>query len=165
MLSGPLQQSNSRRDNQNGYGRVNFFLMLIFLSISTINQENLYLISLLVSVIDLHKSKLQGKTLPLPPNGAYLDFLSNNFSSVLQNDIGKHLVFTIFFSLSNNHLHGPVPESICEASYLKVLDLSNNHLMGTIPQCLMLKTLKVLNLRNNNFSRRILKVMMLSLFY
>ncbi|KAK3444977.1 hypothetical protein EUGRSUZ_A00585, partial [Eucalyptus grandis] len=103
-------------------------------------------------VIDLHRNKLQGKTLPLPPNGVSLDFSSNNFSSVLPNDIGKHLVFTIFFSLSNNYFHGTVPESICEAWFLEVLDLSNNHLMGTIPQCLKLETLKVLNLRNNNLT-------------
>ncbi|XP_039173384.1 receptor-like protein 47 [Eucalyptus grandis] len=105
-----------------------------------------------LSVIDLHRNKLQGKTLPLPPNGASLDFSSNNFSSVLPNDIGKHLALTIFFSLSNNYFHGPVPESICEAWFLEVLDLSNNHLMGTIPQCLKLETLKVLNLRNNNLT-------------
>ncbi|XP_030466028.2 receptor-like protein 43 [Syzygium oleosum] len=63
--------------------------------------------------------------------------------------MGKHLGSTSFFSLSNNHIYGPVPESIYEAWNLEVLDLSKNHLMGTIPQCLMLENLKVLNMRNN----------------
>ncbi|XP_048127721.1 receptor like protein 22-like [Rhodamnia argentea] len=105
-----------------------------------------------LTVIDLHRNKLQGQTLPLPPTSIYLDFSSNNFSSVLENDIGKHLASTIFLSLSNNHFHGPLPESICKAQSLEVLDLSNNSLMGTIPQFLMLENLKVLNLRNNNLT-------------
>ncbi|KAF8042002.1 hypothetical protein BT93_A0563 [Corymbia citriodora subsp. variegata] len=91
-------------------------------------------------------------SLPLPRRSVYLDFSSNSFSSVLENDMGKHLGNTIFFSLSNNHFHGPVPESICEAWNLEVLDLSNNHLVGNIPQCLMLENLKVLNIRNNNLT-------------
>ncbi|KAK3444987.1 hypothetical protein EUGRSUZ_A00568 [Eucalyptus grandis] len=105
-----------------------------------------------LSVIDFHRNKLRGKTLPLPPYAVLLDFSSNNFSSVLQDDIGKHLHNTIFFSLANNHFHGPLPESICQAQSLTVLDISNNHLMGTIPQCSMWENLKVLNIRNNNLT-------------
>ncbi|KAF8042109.1 hypothetical protein BT93_A0650 [Corymbia citriodora subsp. variegata] len=97
-------------------------------------------------------SAVFGEKLPLPRRSVYLDFSSNSFSSVLENDMGKHLGNTIFFSLSNNHFHGPVPESICEAWNLEVLDLSNNHLVGNIPQCLMLENLKVLNIRNNNLT-------------
>ena len=65
----------------------------------------------------------------------------------------NNLSFTFFFSLSNNHLTGAIPQSICKTDWLQVLDLSNNSLSGTIPSCLIegTKTLRVLNLRRNNF--------------
>lgn len=86
-----------------------------------------------------------------------LDYSRNNFSSVIPAAIGSNLSFTIFFSLSSNNFCGSIPESICNAAYLRVLDLSDNSLSGMIPQCLTLMsgTLMVLNLRRNNLSGRI----------
>ncbi|KAF3448933.1 hypothetical protein FNV43_RR09651 [Rhamnella rubrinervis] len=57
----------------------------------------------------------------------------------------------IFFSLSKTALL-EFSSSICNASYLQVLDLSNNRLSGRIPECLSTMTLGVLNLQRNNFS-------------
>ncbi|XP_039166430.1 receptor like protein 22-like [Eucalyptus grandis] len=100
-------------------------------------------------VLDLHKNRLRGQTLPLPPLATHLDFSSNNFTSVIPPAIGMYLSVAIFLSLSNNKFHGSIPKSICNAEYLKVLDLSHNNLSGNIPDCLVMESLKVLNLRDN----------------
>jgi len=103
-------------------------------------------------VLDLHHNKLQGPITGFPENTFYLDFSSNKFNSVIPQDIGNYLAFTFFLSLSNNTLSGRIPDSLCNASYLQVLDLSNNNISGTIPSCLMAmnENLGVLNLRKNN---------------
>ena len=49
-----------------------------------------------------------------------------------------------------------IPASICNASYLRVLDFSDNALSGMIPSCLIgNEILQVLNLRRNKFSATI----------
>ncbi|KAM4078944.1 hypothetical protein ACB094_09G078200 [Castanea mollissima] len=105
-------------------------------------------------VLDLHSNKLQGQLPHLPPNVTYLDFSKNNFSSVIPTSIGISLISTIFLSLSSNKFYGDIPQSLCNGTYLRVLDLSNNSLNGTIPQCFyaMNETLGVLNLRRNHLS-------------
>ncbi|XP_056172659.1 receptor-like protein 7 [Syzygium oleosum] len=89
-----------------------------------------------LSVIDLHRNKLQGKTLPLPPNGAYLDF-SKSICEAL---------FLMVLDLSNNHLMGIIPQCSMLKT-LKVLNLRNNNLTGGIPHTLpaacLLRTLDV----------------------
>lgn len=104
-----------------------------------------------LNVLDLRSNQLQGQLPVLPPFATYLDFSSNNFSSIIPASIGGSLVFAYFFSLSSNKFHGSIPVSICNATYLQVLDLSNNFFSGKIPQCLieMSGTLGVLNLRRN----------------
>lgn len=47
---------------------------------------------------------------------------------------------------------GVIPESICNASYLVVLDLSNNMLNGRMPPCMLVLGTLWVNLRRNNFS-------------
>ncbi|KAG5253400.1 receptor protein [Salix suchowensis] len=106
-----------------------------------------------LDILDLHRNQLQG-SIPVPPSLiTYVDYSSNNFSSYIPPTIGNYLSITLFFSLSNNHLTGAIPQSICNKDWLHVLDLSNNSLSGTIPSCLIegTKTLRVLNLRRNNF--------------
>ncbi|KAJ6303461.1 hypothetical protein OIU77_017358 [Salix suchowensis] len=106
-----------------------------------------------LDILDLHRNQLQG-SIPVPPSLiTYVDYSSNNFSSYIPPTIGNYLSITLFFSLSNNHLTGAIPQSICNNDWLHVLDLSNNSLSGTIPSCLIegTKTLRVLNLRRNNF--------------
>ncbi|KAL8146618.1 receptor-like protein 7 [Apium graveolens] len=107
-----------------------------------------------LSVLDLHSNQLTGK-IPVPPlSASYVDYSANNFSSSMSSDIGKNLTFAYFFSVSRNKLTGNIPDSICKANYLQVLDLSNNNFSGVIPSCLLgqSKSLVVLNLGNNNFS-------------
>ncbi|KAM1597854.1 hypothetical protein PS2_032715 [Malus domestica] len=119
-------------------------------SLETLEGHFLNLTSTL-SVLDLHSNQLQGQIPMLPGLATYLDYSRNNFSSSIQADIGDFLMYTMFFSLSSNKFQGSIPESICKASYLQVLDLSNNSLGGTIPWCLteISRTLAVLNLRRN----------------
>ncbi|KAL4352683.1 hypothetical protein GQ457_06G005710 [Hibiscus cannabinus] len=110
-----------------------------------------------LSVLDLHSNKLSGNIPTLPTSATYLDYSRNNFASSLPNNIGNHLSYTLFFSLSNNGLTGVIPKSICDASYLQVLDLSENNLSGEIPECLFGRKVNVgvLNLSGNNLSGKI----------
>ncbi|XP_058214632.1 receptor-like protein 33 [Rhododendron vialii] len=115
-----------------------------------------YLIPSQLRVLDLHYNQLHGE-IPLS-FASYVDYSRNNFSSSLSTEIGNRITRASFFSLSHNKLSGPIPPSICNGSYLEVLDLSNNRFSGTIPQCLIdtcTTTLRILNLRNNNLTGNI----------
>ncbi|KAI3848408.1 hypothetical protein MKX03_036256 [Papaver bracteatum] len=104
--------------------------------------------------IDLHSNMLQGKNPILPPSALFLDYSSNNLTSIIPN-ASSYLSNAMFFSLSNNQINGEIPASICEAS-LEVLDLSFNNLSGPIPPCIRsMARLRVLNLRRNNLSGQI----------
>ncbi|CAL5388809.1 unnamed protein product [Camellia sinensis] len=109
-------------------------------------------------VLDLHSNQLHGE-IPIPPESAvYVDYSSNNFNSSIPLELGNNLTSSVFFSLSNNSLTGAIPQSICNASNLQVLDLSNNRFSGTILQCLIencTTTLGVLNLHNNSLTGNI----------
>ncbi|KAL8262336.1 hypothetical protein R6Q59_026385 [Mikania micrantha] len=115
-----------------------------------------------LNIIDLHSNYLNG-VIPLPPRSAsYVDYSNNFFSSSIPESIGRNLIYALFFSVSNNVLTGVIPQSICNAVYLMVLDMSYNQLNGSIPTCLIeLSTIEfdpqlgVLNLANNNLSGRI----------
>ncbi|KAJ7950015.1 Receptor-like protein [Quillaja saponaria] len=105
-------------------------------------------------VLDLHSNQLQGPIPIFPLSITYLDYSSNNLSAVLPWNIGNYLAFTVFFSLSRNNFSGSIPESICNATSLQVLDLSHNNFSGTIPPCLtrFSDSLGVLNLRKNKLT-------------
>ncbi|KAK3444996.1 LOW QUALITY PROTEIN: hypothetical protein EUGRSUZ_A00560 [Eucalyptus grandis] len=133
---------------------------LMYLNISSnlledIETPSLNLTSAL-NFLDLHKNRLRGQTLPLPPCATHMDFSSNNFTLDIPTAIGTSLIVAIFFSLSNNNFHGSIPESICRAGYLEVLNLSHNNLTGNIPDCLVMESLKVLNLRGNALNGNII---------
>ncbi|GKV22023.1 hypothetical protein SLEP1_g31926 [Rubroshorea leprosula] len=107
-----------------------------------------------LSILDLRGNKFQGQLPKLSSDLAYVDYSSNNFSSMIQfyNSSGTFS----FILLSNNNLQGSIPESICDATNLQVLDLSNNSLNGAIPQCLNeMESLNVLDLSRNNLSGNI----------
>ncbi|XP_026383065.1 receptor like protein 27-like [Papaver somniferum] len=104
------------------------------------------------SIVDLHFNKLQWKNPFLPSSSEFLDYSSNNITSMIPN-ISTSLKATKFLSLSRNQITGEIPSSIChEAFVLEVLDLSYNNLSGPIPPCLgSIESLTVLDLRGNNF--------------
>ncbi|XP_057512801.1 receptor-like protein 7 [Actinidia eriantha] len=120
-----------------------------------VDLERPYIIPDFLTELDLHFNQLRGE-IPVPaPYAMYVDYSNNNFSSFIPSEIGNNLIYAAFFSVSINMLSGAIPPSICNATYLRVLDLSNNKFSGTIPQCLIetnTKTLGVLNLQNNNLS-------------
>ncbi|CBI18147.3 unnamed protein product, partial [Vitis vinifera] len=107
-------------------------------------------------VLDLHSNQLHGR-IPTPPScSAYVDYSNNSFTSFIPDDIGTYISLNIVFMLSKNNITGIIPESICNASYLSVLDLSDNALSGKIPSCLIeIETLAVLNLGRNKFKGKI----------
>ncbi|KAI8557086.1 hypothetical protein RHMOL_Rhmol05G0307300 [Rhododendron molle] len=112
----------------------------------------------IVGYLDLHSNQLRGE-IPIPTEGAYVDYSRNNFSSSIPAEIGNYLSSAWFFSLSYNNLSGPIPPSICSGSQLETLNLSNNRFSGTILQCLIDKgtaTLSVLNLQNNSLTGNIM---------
>ncbi|KAK7390353.1 hypothetical protein VNO78_25658 [Psophocarpus tetragonolobus] len=132
------------------------FDYLLFLNIShnllTKFQGPLQNLASNIRYLDFHHNKLQGP-IPVFDNSLYLDFSSNKFSTSIPQDIGNYLSQTYFLSLSNNTLHGNIPDSLCDASLLQVLDLSINKISGIIPSCLMMVScIEVLNMKNNNLS-------------
>nr|AAP20228.1 resistance protein SlVe1 precursor [Solanum lycopersicoides]AAP20229.1 resistance protein SlVe1 precursor [Solanum lycopersicoides] len=114
-------------------------------------MEQPYTASSNLVVLDLHTNRLKGDLLIPPSSPIYVDYSSNNSNNSIPLDIGKSLGFASFFSVANNGITGIIPESICDVSYLQILDFSNNALSGTIPPCLLeySTTLGVLNLGNN----------------
>ncbi|XVF18326.1 hypothetical protein REPUB_Repub11eG0012000 [Reevesia pubescens] len=74
-------------------------------------------------------------------------------SNLLQGSLPAVLPSASFLFLSKNKLSGEIPPSICDISFIEILDLSNNNLNGTVPQCLgsLSISMSVLDLRMNNF--------------
>ncbi|WVZ16552.1 hypothetical protein V8G54_009534 [Vigna mungo] len=103
--------------------------------------------------IDLHSNSLQGPAPTFLKNAVYLDYSSNNFSSINFVDIASNIPFLYFLSLSNNSFHGKIHESFCNISDLRALDLSHNRFNGLIPMCLIGSSkLRLLNLGGNKLN-------------
>lgn len=105
------------------------------------------------TILDLHSNNIRG-TLPLTPKGVlYLDYSNNYFNSSVTTEFWSSIGSAIILLLSNNSLTGEVPDSICNAKDILVLDLSFNSFSGLIPPCLLDNNniLAILNLRGNSF--------------
>lgn len=104
--------------------------------------------------LDLHSNSLQGSPPTLLKNAIYLDYSSNKFSFINFVDIGSHIPFLYFLSLSKNNFHGIIHESFCNISDLRALDLSHNRFNGLIPMCLTRRSsnLRLLNLGGNKLN-------------
>jgi Leucine-rich repeat (LRR) protein len=105
-----------------------------------------------LQTLDLSFNNLQGE-IPVPGhpiNRQLLDYSNNIFSSIPGNF--SFLTQTVYLSFARNKLSGQLPEAICKARMLEVLDLSYNNFSGQIPPCLMKDVqLSILNLRENSF--------------
>ncbi|KAG2260328.1 hypothetical protein Bca52824_079622 [Brassica carinata] len=78
---------------------------------------------------------------------AVLDLRSNAFKGSLPL-ISPGLCVVL---ASNNSFTGDIPLSLCNQSYIPILDLSHNNFSGSIPHCLF-TMVKDMDLRNNNLT-------------
>lgn len=131
----------------NGYLR---FLNMSHNKFSSLQKP--YTFPFLLDVLDLHSNYLEGD-IPIPPRRVYhLDYSNNNFGSSIPVNFGNVLTSTLFFSISNNKLVGVIPQSIRNATSLRILDLSHNTLTGPIPVIGNLKDLQSLDLSVNKLN-------------
>jgi len=86
---------------------------------------------------------------------SHLDLSNNQIYGELPTSIGQFGASAQYLSLSSNKFYGSIPRSICNATYLQLIDLSKNSFGGEIPQCLIEMSgtdLEVLNLRKNKLN-------------
>ncbi|BBH01438.1 disease resistance family protein / LRR family protein [Prunus dulcis] len=131
-------------------------------------------------IISLAHNQFEG---PLPlrsTNASYFDLESNLFSGPIPSNFDKLMPKLKEMYLSENHLNGTIPPSVCNMQYLQVLSLRSNHfsgefphawsseshisivdvaynnLFGNIPTSMgVLTSLEILKLNNNNFGGKI----------
>jgi hypothetical protein len=87
-------------------------------------------------VLDLSNNRLRGT---IPEGYVYLtqlralDFGYNFLTGSIPNDLGTNCFYMEAFSLTANHLTGPVPLTLSAWRLLWYFDIGNNELTGTIP--------------------------------
>ena len=92
--------------------------------------------------------------LNIPPALEDCDFSNNDIFGILPKDFP--LTQVLFFSMSNNHISGPLPDFPSTSRKLKYLALANNHLTGTIyDDFFKLDGLNVLDLSGNKLTESI----------
>ncbi|RHN50278.1 putative non-specific serine/threonine protein kinase [Medicago truncatula] len=64
-----------------------------------------------------------------------IDVGDNNLQGTLPMWIGHHLLQLSNLRMRANKFQGNIPTSLCNLSFLQVLDLSQNNIIGEIPQC------------------------------
>ncbi|XP_071733190.1 uncharacterized protein [Rutidosis leptorrhynchoides] len=109
--------------------------------------------------LNLSSNNITGSIPDLFTNNSYstlrvMDLSSNSFNGLVTN-VASALGW---LDLSSNKFHGGI-SFLCQISNLSLthLDLSNNSFSGPLPDCLWnFQNLKVLNLRNNKLSGRLL---------
>ncbi|KAF2323430.1 hypothetical protein GH714_035417 [Hevea brasiliensis] len=105
--------------------------------------------------IHLSSNKFEGP-LTYIPVVSVLDISNNFLSGHIPRITGNMMSQMKTFILSNNHLNGSIPASVCEMDSLVLLDLSDNRLSGRLPHCWhKLKDLLELDVSNNSLSGHI----------
>ena len=97
-----------------------------------------FLPNMQMQTLDLSYNNLHGKV-PIPGHPTYrqlLDYSNNIFSSTPEN-FSWCLSQTAYISFARNNISGQLPDTICRARMLEVLDLSYNNFSGLIPPCLI----------------------------
>ncbi|XP_004295505.1 PREDICTED: LRR receptor-like serine/threonine-protein kinase GSO1 [Fragaria vesca subsp. vesca] len=126
--------------------------------ISGILEQWLLKISSQVEYLDLSNNQIQGK-LPFQfkfPKLVRLDLSHNQFSMSIPLNFGQLMPNLETLSLSDNHLDGTIPPSICEIQYLSIMSLRNNHLSGEFPRAWSLwSEISLVDVTNNNLSGNI----------
>ncbi|KAK2366068.1 receptor protein EIX2 [Trifolium repens] len=90
-----------------------------------------------IESIHLNNNNFFGEIPPLTHCSSLtlIDVGDNNLQGILPMWIGYHLHQLIVLRLRGNKFKGNIPTSMCNLSFLQVLDLSENKITGEIPQC------------------------------
>ncbi|KAK4341772.1 hypothetical protein RND71_037588 [Anisodus tanguticus] len=141
---------------QTGYGELLKILSALNLSLNQFTHfQEPYIIPDRLSTLDLHSNLLTEEILSLPRSAFFVDLSNNKFATSIPPDFGNYLLGVRFLSVANNTISGNIPDSLCKATILEVLDLSSNSLTGKVPMCFaeqMSNTLKIVNLGGNNLT-------------
>nr|XP_011460511.1 PREDICTED: LRR receptor-like serine/threonine-protein kinase FLS2 isoform X2 [Fragaria vesca subsp. vesca] len=126
--------------------------------ISGIPEDWLLKISPQLMILDLSNNQIQGK-LPFQskfPQLFILDLSRNRFSKSIPINFGQLMPNLESLSLSDNHLDGTIPPSICEMQYMWILSLRNNQFFGEFPRAWSLwGKISVVDVSENNLSGNI----------
>ncbi|XP_050371633.1 receptor-like protein EIX2 isoform X2 [Argentina anserina] len=123
--------------------------------ISGIPEEWLLKISSQVEVLIFSNNHLEGK---LPFRSKFskmyiLDLSGNRFSGSIPLNLGQLMPDLIELILSDNHLDGIIPPSICGIQFLRILSLRNNQLSGKFPRAWSLwSEIQLVDVSKNNLS-------------
>jgi Leucine-rich repeat (LRR) protein len=106
-----------------------------------------------IKSLHLNNNNFNGEipSLILCHNLKLIDFGDNKLQGSLSMWISHHLHELIVLRLRANKFEGNIPASICNLSFLQVLDISLNNITGEIPQCFS----NILALTNLTFPRNI----------
>ncbi|KAI5332427.1 hypothetical protein L3X38_022556 [Prunus dulcis] len=106
--------------------------------------------------IDLSHNHFAGPLPLLSSNASILDFQSNLFSGPIPLDFGRLMPKLEILYLSENHLNGAIPASLCNMQNLSMLSLRRNQLSGDFPQAWSLwHNIRVVDVADNNLSGNI----------
>ncbi|KAJ1413970.1 Leucine-rich repeat [Sesbania bispinosa] len=91
-----------------------------------------------ITSMHLNNNNFSGEipSLTFCSNLILIDLGDNNLQGTLPAWVGHHLHQLIVLRLQANKFQGNIPPSLCNLSFLQVLDLSQNNITGEIPQCL-----------------------------
>ena len=64
-----------------------------------------------------------------------LDLGDNGLKDTIPTWIEEKLSYLRFLRFQLNDFHGPISDTLCQLSYLRVLNLAHNNLSGFIPYC------------------------------
>ncbi|KAI5332355.1 hypothetical protein L3X38_022484 [Prunus dulcis] len=106
--------------------------------------------------INLGHNQLEGP-LPLwPTNVNFLDLQSNLFSGPIPSNLDQLMPKLSHLDVSENHLNGTIPPSICNMKDMEIISLRNNQLFGEFPQQWSLwSSISVIDVSHNNLSGNI----------
>ncbi|XP_016648480.1 PREDICTED: leucine-rich repeat receptor-like serine/threonine-protein kinase BAM2 isoform X2 [Prunus mume] len=103
--------------------------------------------------IDLSHNHFEGPLPLLSSNASILDFQSNLLSGPIPLDFGQLMPKLEILYLSENHLNGAIPASLCNMQNLSMLSLRRNQLSGEFPQAWSLwHNIVVVDVADNNLS-------------
>ncbi|XP_038887063.1 receptor-like protein EIX2 [Benincasa hispida] len=83
-------------------------------------------------------------------NLIFLDLSYNQITRSLPKSIDDQMPNLTGLLISNAHINGSLPQSLCRLKNLELLIVSNNRLSNTIPSCLSILNLNLLDLSSNN---------------